>query len=178
MAKATVLRIVRSKESLHFEPSPYVQLAKGGHQIYSGPLGRHAQDLIAYFQSIPGVPVLPPHANPATWMLDITQTGAPSEEAWSDSPDQPWLAGVFRRSAAGVANAHAVDDASTVTDLPGTVDASAIRGWHAPLSFFWQVSRLTVRQFQATLRAPDLTGLRMVMVRRLYVRVSRRVDGN
>ena len=43
-------------------------LKRGGHTIYAGPLGHESAFLIAYFQSIPGVPHIHAGVNPATWM--------------------------------------------------------------------------------------------------------------
>ncbi|MQM16819.1 hypothetical protein Taro_049778 [Colocasia esculenta] len=50
----------------------------GGQVIYAGPLGRHSQKLVEYFEvsyhnkGIPGVPKIREGHNPATWMLEIT----------------------------------------------------------------------------------------------------------
>ncbi|KAG5572715.1 hypothetical protein H5410_062481 [Solanum commersonii] len=43
---------------------------KGGQLIYAGPLGRHSQKIIEYFEAIPAVPKIKEKCNPATWMLD------------------------------------------------------------------------------------------------------------
>ena len=50
-------------------------LAPGGHVVYGGPIGKKARTLISYFESIPGTTPLPPHTNPATWMLDVIGDG-------------------------------------------------------------------------------------------------------
>ncbi|CAI9114209.1 OLC1v1014873C1 [Oldenlandia corymbosa var. corymbosa] len=44
----------------------------GGQLIYAGPLGLHSQNVIKYFQAIPGVPAIKDKQNPATWMLEVT----------------------------------------------------------------------------------------------------------
>ncbi|KAF3785998.1 ABC transporter G family member 45 [Nymphaea thermarum] len=49
-------------------------MKRGGQLIYSGPLGSSAQDMIRYFESIPGVPSMRNGSNPAAWMLDVTST--------------------------------------------------------------------------------------------------------
>ncbi|XP_031498966.1 ABC transporter G family member 45-like [Nymphaea colorata] len=49
-------------------------MKRGGQLIYSGPLGSSAQNMIKYFESIPGVPSMRNGSNPAAWMLDVTST--------------------------------------------------------------------------------------------------------
>ncbi|XP_072954744.1 ABC transporter G family member 51 [Typha angustifolia] len=47
-------------------------MKRGGHVIYGGLLGVNSQNMIDYFQGIPGVPTIQNDYNPATWMLEIT----------------------------------------------------------------------------------------------------------
>ncbi|KAG6547995.1 hypothetical protein Mapa_010429 [Marchantia paleacea] len=47
-------------------------LKRGGQIIYAGPLGRHSQRLVEYFQALPGVPKIKEGYNPATWMLEVS----------------------------------------------------------------------------------------------------------
>ncbi|XP_076910337.1 ABC transporter G family member 35-like [Bidens hawaiensis] len=51
-------------------------LKRGGQVIYSGPLGRHSQQIIDYFEAINGVPKIPEKYNPATWMLEVSSGAA------------------------------------------------------------------------------------------------------
>ena len=51
-------------------------LKRGGETIYAGSLGPESCDLVAYFESIPGVPAIQSAYNPATWMLDISTVSA------------------------------------------------------------------------------------------------------
>ncbi|XP_071711640.1 ABC transporter G family member 35-like [Rutidosis leptorrhynchoides] len=51
-------------------------LKRGGQVIYSGPLGRHSQSIIDYFQAVDGVPKIPEKYNPATWMLEVSSGAA------------------------------------------------------------------------------------------------------
>ncbi|KAH9313294.1 hypothetical protein KI387_028329, partial [Taxus chinensis] len=53
-----------------------VLMKRGGQMIYVGPLGRHSQTLIDYFQSTKGVPIITPGYNPATWMLEASSVGS------------------------------------------------------------------------------------------------------
>nr|GLL36389.1 ABC transporter G family member 39-like isoform X1 [Ipomoea trifida] len=67
-------------------------LKRGGQVIYAGPLGRNSQNLIEYFEAVPGVPKIKNGYNPATWMLDIStaaieaQTGVDFAEIYANSP--------------------------------------------------------------------------------------------
>eukprot|EP00268_Persea_americana_P015557 TRINITY_DN17227_c2_g1_i1.p1 TRINITY_DN17227_c2_g1~~TRINITY_DN17227_c2_g1_i1.p1 ORF type:complete len:1144 (-),score=220.83 TRINITY_DN17227_c2_g1_i1:190-3459(-) len=47
-------------------------MKRGGQVIYAGRLGQQSQNLIEYFEEIPGVPKIRDGCNPATWMLDVT----------------------------------------------------------------------------------------------------------
>ncbi|KAK9054723.1 hypothetical protein SSX86_025802 [Deinandra increscens subsp. villosa] len=51
-------------------------LKRGGQVIYSGPLGRHSQQIIEYFEAVNGVPKIPEKYNPATWMLEVSSGAA------------------------------------------------------------------------------------------------------
>jgi ABC-type multidrug transport system ATPase subunit len=50
-------------------------LKRGGEVTYFGPTGENAQDLLGYFQSLPGVRECPANQNPASYMLEITGAG-------------------------------------------------------------------------------------------------------
>eukprot|EP01018_Ginkgo_biloba_P026509 Gb_37006 [translate_table: standard] len=52
-----------------------VLMKRGGQMIYVGPLGRHSQTLVDYFEAIEGVPKITPGYNPATWMLEVSSVG-------------------------------------------------------------------------------------------------------
>ncbi|XP_065849475.1 pleiotropic drug resistance protein 1-like [Euphorbia lathyris] len=52
-----------------------ILLQRGGEEIYVGPIGRHSNILIKYFEDIQGVPKIKDGYNPATWMLEITSAG-------------------------------------------------------------------------------------------------------
>lgn len=47
-------------------------MKRGGQVIYAGPLGRHSQKIIEYFETVPGVPRIKEKYNPATWMLEAS----------------------------------------------------------------------------------------------------------
>ncbi|KAK4279541.1 hypothetical protein QN277_011309 [Acacia crassicarpa] len=54
-------------------------MKRGGQIIYGGPLGQHSQNLIDYFEAIPGVPKIREGYNPATWMLEISTPAVESQ---------------------------------------------------------------------------------------------------
>ena len=43
--------------------------------MVAGHLGERSSDLIAYYESVPGVQRAPEGLNPATWMLEVTMPG-------------------------------------------------------------------------------------------------------
>ncbi|GLJ08416.1 hypothetical protein SUGI_0088300 [Cryptomeria japonica] len=49
-------------------------MKRGGEVIYAGPLGQNSENVVEYFEAIPGVPKIKDKQNPATWMLDVTST--------------------------------------------------------------------------------------------------------
>ncbi|PKA53837.1 Putative pleiotropic drug resistance protein 7 [Apostasia shenzhenica] len=49
-------------------------MKRGGEEIYFGPLGHNSSSLIKYFEEIKGVNKITNGYNPATWMLEITNT--------------------------------------------------------------------------------------------------------
>ncbi|XP_013454713.2 pleiotropic drug resistance protein 1 [Medicago truncatula] len=49
-------------------------MKRGGQETYVGPLGRHSNQLIKYFESIEGVSKIKDGYNPATWMLEVTSS--------------------------------------------------------------------------------------------------------
>ncbi|KAM3319822.1 hypothetical protein P3S67_007022 [Capsicum chacoense] len=51
-----------------------VLMKRGGQEIYVGSLGRHSCHLIKYFESIPDVSKIEDGYNPATWMLEVTNS--------------------------------------------------------------------------------------------------------
>ncbi|XP_068650334.1 ABC transporter G family member 45-like [Aristolochia californica] len=49
-------------------------MKKGGQLIYGGPLGHLSQNMLQYFEGIPGVPKIKDGQNPAAWMLDVSSS--------------------------------------------------------------------------------------------------------
>uniref|UniRef100_A0A1D1YAF0 ABC transporter G family member 39 n=1 Tax=Anthurium amnicola TaxID=1678845 RepID=A0A1D1YAF0_9ARAE len=57
-----------------FEAFDELLLLKRGQLIYGGPMGPSSQNMVQYFEAIPGVPKLKDGQNPATWMLDVSSS--------------------------------------------------------------------------------------------------------
>ncbi|OVA12443.1 Glycoside hydrolase [Macleaya cordata] len=51
-------------------------MKRGGQVIYYGPLGKHSNKIIEYFEAVPGVPKIKEKYNPATWMLEASSNAA------------------------------------------------------------------------------------------------------
>ncbi|XP_047341338.1 ABC transporter G family member 34-like [Impatiens glandulifera] len=49
-------------------------MKRGGEVIYAGPLGNQSHKLIEYFESVQGVPKIREGYNPATWVLEVTNS--------------------------------------------------------------------------------------------------------
>ncbi|KAK4427940.1 ABC transporter G family member 35 [Sesamum alatum] len=47
-------------------------MKRGGQVIYAGPIGRQSQNIIDYFEAIPGVLKIREACNPAAWMLEVS----------------------------------------------------------------------------------------------------------
>ncbi|KAK2371477.1 pleiotropic drug resistance protein [Trifolium repens] len=77
-------------------------LKRGGQEIYVGPLGRHSNNLIKYFERIEGVSKIKDGHNPATWMLEIT-TSAKEMDLNVDFADVYKNSELYRRNKALVA---------------------------------------------------------------------------
>ncbi|KAL2652756.1 hypothetical protein R1flu_020884 [Riccia fluitans] len=50
-------------------------LKRGGRIVYFGPIGKDAEDLLAYFHSLPGIQECGQNQNPASYMLEIIGAG-------------------------------------------------------------------------------------------------------
>ncbi|OWZ23400.1 Pleiotropic drug resistance protein transporter [Phytophthora megakarya] len=50
-------------------------LKRGGETVFFGDLGLNCQNLVNYFEELPGLAPLPPRYNPATWMLECIGAG-------------------------------------------------------------------------------------------------------
>ncbi|ETM55036.1 hypothetical protein L914_01701 [Phytophthora nicotianae] len=56
-------------------------LKRGGETVFVGELGKNANEMVAYFESIDGVAKLEDNYNPATWMLEVIGAGVGNSNA-------------------------------------------------------------------------------------------------
>ncbi|XP_068634452.1 ABC transporter G family member 45-like [Aristolochia californica] len=80
-------------------------MKRGGQLIYGGPLGHLSQNMIQYFEGIPGVPKIKDGQNPAAWMLDVS---SPAMEFQLDID----FAQIFSQSSLYVKNKELVNELS------------------------------------------------------------------
>ncbi|CAM6092842.1 unnamed protein product [Calypogeia fissa] len=62
-------------------------LKRGGRIVYFGPIGQDAVDMLAYFQSLPGVQECGENQNPASYMLEIIGAGIGHSTEWDFALD-------------------------------------------------------------------------------------------
>ncbi|KAE8662416.1 hypothetical protein F3Y22_tig00113337pilonHSYRG00028 [Hibiscus syriacus] len=77
--KRTVVCTIHLPSIEIFETFDEIILMKGGQIVYSGELGHNSCKLIEYFEGIPGVPKIKENYNPATWMLEVTNSSIEAE---------------------------------------------------------------------------------------------------
>jgi len=70
-------------------------MKRGGEVVYFGELGNDAENLISYFQGIPGTPPCPDGYNPATWMLEVIGAGTTQNTVDTEQAD---YGAIYRRS--------------------------------------------------------------------------------
>jgi ABC-type multidrug transport system ATPase subunit len=120
--RTVVCTIHQPSAHLFFAFTHLLLLAPGGHQIYFGPLGHHGREMVAYFESLPGVPTLPPYRNPATWMLDITS----DQRDIHDAPREDDAVGPAAVEAAGSASGRDAATGSVMPDASSAQRAPAV----------------------------------------------------
>ncbi|KAJ8768124.1 hypothetical protein K2173_021064 [Erythroxylum novogranatense] len=54
-------------------------MKRGGQMIYAGPLGRHSDKLVEYFEAVPGIPKIKQGYNPANWVLEVSSIAVESQ---------------------------------------------------------------------------------------------------
>lgn len=129
-------------------------LRPGGEIIFAGPLGPKAEAMVAYFESIPGVPAFQRGGNPATYALELTapqredkdkangQPEGPSDalgpdgyDSDSSEPEDPWLQASADRSSHGPTRTSNVSRASRrLSSLFGRRKPSGLGSMDVPLA--------------------------------------------
>ncbi|XP_061982099.1 pleiotropic drug resistance protein 1-like isoform X7 [Populus nigra] len=126
-------------------------MKRGGEEIYVGPLGHHSTHLIKYFEAIEGVSKIKDGYNPATWMLEVTDSS--QEMALEvDFANIYKNSDLFRRNKALIAELS--------TPAPGSKDV------HFPTrystSFFTQCMACLWKQHWSYWRNPPYTAVRFL----------------
>ncbi|KAL3646852.1 ABC transporter G member 39 [Castilleja foliolosa] len=127
-------------------------MKRGGRVIYAGPLGRHSQKLVEYFEAVPGIPKIEKGYNPATWMLDIS-TPAAEVQLGVDFAD------IYAESSLYQRNQELIKELST--PLPGSNDLYFPTKYSQPLlsqfkACFW-------KQYWSYWRHPQYNAIRFFM---------------
>nr|XP_043614573.1 ABC transporter G family member 35-like [Erigeron canadensis] len=88
-------------------------MKRGGQVIYAGPLGQNSQNIIDYFEEVPGIPKFAEKYNPATWMLEVS-SGAAEIRLGIDFAEYYRSSSLYQRNKALVMELS--------TPLPGATD--------------------------------------------------------
>ncbi|XP_028768400.1 pleiotropic drug resistance protein 2-like [Neltuma alba] len=127
-------------------------MKRGGQIIYGGPLGQHSQNLIEYFEAIPGVPKIRDGHNPATWMLEIS---TPAAESQLDVD----FAELYTKSELYHKNEELIKELST--QVPGTKDLYFPTKYSQ--SFITQCKACFWKQYWSYWRNPQYNVVRFFM---------------
>jgi len=73
--RTVVCTIHQPSSEVFFLFDSLLLLKRGGETVFFGELGHKCQNLVKYFEAIPGVTPCPPKYNPATWMLEVIGAG-------------------------------------------------------------------------------------------------------
>ncbi|KAL8505058.1 hypothetical protein ACS0TY_016317 [Phlomoides rotata] len=127
-------------------------MKRGGRVVYAGPLGKHSQTLIDYFEAIPGVPKIEDGYNPATWMLDISTSTAESQLGVD-------FADIYANSPLYQRNQELIEELSTPP--PGSSDLHFSSKYSQ--SFLEQCRACFWKQYRSYWRNPQYNGIRFFM---------------
>ncbi|KAL5545908.1 hypothetical protein UlMin_005595 [Ulmus minor] len=127
-------------------------MSPGGQVIYAGPLGSHSQNLIEFYEEIPGVPKIKDGYNPATWMLEVT---APAVETQLDVN----FAEIYAKSLLYQRNQELIEDLST--PKPGSEDLYFPTKYSQP--FLVQCKACFWKQYWSYWRNPQYNAIRFLV---------------
>ncbi|QHN85763.1 hypothetical protein HN51_040080 [Arachis hypogaea] len=126
-------------------------MKQGGQEIYVGPLGHHSSTLINYFEGIQGVNKIKDGYNPATWMLEVTNS-AKEHELGIDFSEVYKKSDLYRR------NKELIKELST--PAPGSKDLYFPTQFSR--SFFTQCLACLWKQHWSYWRNPLYTAIRFL----------------
>ncbi|MCD7463338.1 transcription factor [Datura stramonium] len=126
-------------------------MKRGGQEIYVGPLGRYSCHLIKYFESMPGVSKIQDGSNPATWMLEVTN----SAQEMMLGVD---FADLYKKSDLYWQNKALISELSM--PLPGTKDLHFDNQYSQP--FWTQCMACLWKQHWSYWRNPTYTAVRFL----------------
>ncbi|XP_057720867.1 pleiotropic drug resistance protein 1-like [Arachis stenosperma] len=126
-------------------------MKQGGQEIYVGPLGHHSSTLISYFEGIQGVNKIKDGYNPATWMLEVTNS-AKEHELGIDFSEVYKKSDLYRR------NKELIKELST--PAPGSKDLYFPTQFSR--SFFTQCLACLWKQHWSYWRNPLYTAIRFL----------------
>uniref|UniRef100_A0A0R0KQH1 ABC transporter domain-containing protein n=1 Tax=Glycine max TaxID=3847 RepID=A0A0R0KQH1_SOYBN len=124
---------------------------QGGQEIYVGPLGHHSSHLISYFEGIQGVSEIKAGYNPATWVLEVTNSSKEMELGID-------FAEVFKNSELCRRNKELVKELST--PAPGSKDLYFPSQYST--SFFMQCMACLWKQHRSYWRNTRYTALSFI----------------
>ena len=132
-------------------------LARGGVQVYAGPLGEDGQLLVTYLQeAIEAAGARPVHkpkaTNPASWMLDVLANSQLNASTPID------FAAAYRRSRLCQQNAAELDELSKPTPASRALSVSSVYA----ASLLAQLRIVGFRTFQYYWRSPSMIWLRIL----------------
>ncbi|XP_051118241.1 pleiotropic drug resistance protein 2-like isoform X2 [Andrographis paniculata] len=127
-------------------------LKRGGRVIYAGPIGWRSQNLIEYFEAIPGIRKIEDGYNPATWMLEVTTTAIENQLGVD-------FADIYANSSLYKRNKDLIEELSTPP--PGSKDLSFPTKYSQP--FITQFRACFWKQFWSYWRNPKYNAVRFFM---------------
>ncbi|XP_012569363.2 pleiotropic drug resistance protein 1-like [Cicer arietinum] len=126
-------------------------MKQGGQEIYVGPLGRQSSDLINYLEGIEGVSRIKDGSNPATWMLEVTNSAREMELEIN-------FADVYRNSELYRRNKSLIEELST--PAPGSKNLSFPSKYSR--SFSIQCMACLWKQHWSYWRNPEYNAIRFI----------------
>ncbi|RDY03844.1 Pleiotropic drug resistance protein 1, partial [Mucuna pruriens] len=136
-------------------------MKRGGQEIYVGSLGHHSSHLISYFKGIQGVRTIEDGYNPATWMLEVTNS-AKEMELGIDFAEVYKNSELYRRNKELIKELSTPAPGSKVPYFPSKYSRSFITQYMACLWkqhwSYWRNNQYTAQRFLYTIAVALLFG--------------------